>query len=58
MPEIVEKYSKRFDTLMKKWVLERNEGREVKFVAYYPETEEALIDKVLSVLNDRGLDVA
>lgn len=58
MPEIVVKYSKRFDTLLKKWVLERHEGTNVKFVATYPETEEGTLNKVLNVLNDRGIDVA
>lgn len=50
-------YTKRFDTLMKRWVMERHEGTKVTFVASYPETEEALVDKVIGICNDRNIRI-
>lgn len=59
MPEFDGKYTKRYDTFMKKWVLERHEGTRIHFVAVYPDTEDGfrLLVKVLDVLNERSFDV-
>jgi hypothetical protein len=50
-------YTKRFDTFMKRWIMDRHEGGRVTFVASYPETEEALVDKVMKICNDRNIRI-
>lgn len=50
-------YTKRFDTFIKRWIMERHEGAVVTYVASYPETEEALVDKIINICNDRTIRI-
>lgn len=55
MPNLVGKYTSRWDILLRVWILERHEGTRTHYVASY--SDPALVEQVVKTLNEQRIDV-